>query len=487
MKPDDKTERIKPVEDHDETPGIEREPESQASAEVQEPQPTGWAAQLRQIMHRSAQGEARTNIKRQQLKEDRTKSFLLLAGLTVVLALAFFVMFSTPSTGRKDIARSNQPSLGRGASGENTDTSHSVTPLLNADTRNPDDNSGNLSAQDIRNTAKQRMLAQASPSFGEAPVPPTPAPRPEPKDYALNRIQFPPEQPQTAAPVSAPKIEKLTKASLVFVSSGSGLRVTAPTSSNAQPVVLERNPEFTALPTGTRLIARLQTPVSSAVKTPVVAAIEYNYERDGEIVIPAGSKALGELSQVNDRGYVGIQFHTIQMPDETTQKIEGHAVGLQYQPLRGEVTGRNTGKKFLVRSLTGVGTILAATVGVQSGTGVTDALSNNVLLRERVANNVAVAGEQQLNDLAYHQNIVVTVPGNTRFYIVLAKPTGSGVGAAPAGPAPAGNPVGATSYATVATPSVQELRELMELKRELTQMYQQQQKALITQTAADQR
>jgi hypothetical protein len=360
-----------------------------------------------------------------------------------------------------------------------------VTPLLNADTRNPDDNSGNLSAQDIRNTAKQRMLAQASPSYGDAPVPPPPAPRPEPKDYALNRIQFPPEQPQNTTPVSVPKIEKLAKASLVFVSSGSGPRVTAPTSGTVQPVVLERNPEFTALPTGTRLIARLQTPVSSAVKTPVVAAIEYNYERDGEIVIPAGSKAFGELSQVNDRGYVGIQFHTIQMPDETTQKIEGHAVGLQYQPLRGEVTGRNTGKKFLVRSLTGVGTILAATVGVQSGTGVTDALSNNVLLRERVANNVAVAGEQQLNDLAYHQNIVVTVPGNTRFYIVLAKPTGSGVGAGPAGSVPAGNPVGATSYATAAAPSVQELRELMELKRELTQMYQQQQKALVAQTAAE--
>jgi hypothetical protein len=305
------------------------------------------------------------------------------------------------------------------------------------------------------------MLAQASPSFGDAPVPPPPAPRPEPKDYALNRIQFPPEQPQTTTPIPVPKVEKLSKASLVFVSSGSGPRVTAQTSSSVQPVVLERNPEFMALPTGTRLIARLQTPVSSAVKTPVVAAIEYNYERDGEIVIPAGSKAFGELSQVNDQGYVGIQFHTIQMPDETTQKIEGHAVGLQYQPLRGQVTGRNTGKKFLVRSLTGVGAILAATVGVQSGTGVTDALSNNVLLRERVANNVAVAGEQQLNDLAYHQNIVVTVPGNTRFYIVLAKPAGSGVGTGPAGSAPAGNPSGASGYATAATPSVQELRELM--------------------------
>src|SRR2546423_13779870 len=300
MKPDDKTERIKPVEDREENPSIERERESEAT-EVEEPKPTGWAAQLRQLMHGSAQGEARTNIKRQQLREDRTKSFLLLAGLTVVLALAFLVMFSTPSMGRKDIARTNQPTLGRGSGGENTNTSHSVTPLLNADTRNPDDNAGNLSAQDIRNTAKQRMLAQASPSF--APAPPPPAPRPEPKDYALNRIQFPPEQPQPTTPIPAPKVEKLTKASLVFVSSGSGLRVTPQTSSSVQPAVLERNPEFMALPTGTRLIARLQTPVSSAVKTPVVAAIEYNYERDGEIVIPAGSKAFGELSQVNDQGY----------------------------------------------------------------------------------------------------------------------------------------------------------------------------------------
>jgi len=239
-----------------------------------------------------------------------------------------------------------------------------------------------------------------------------------------------------------------------------------------------------ALPPGTRLVARLQTPVSSAVKTPVVAAIEYNYERDGETVIPAGSKAFGELSQVNEQGYVGIQFHSIQLPDETTQKIEGHAVGLQYQPLLGEVTGRNTGKKFLVRSLTGVGTILAATVGVQTGTGITDSFSNNVLLRGQVANNVANAGQQQLNELAYRQNIVVTVPGNTRFFIVLAKPASSGIaGASPGGQFPSTNP----SYANASTPSAQELRELLELKQELTQMYQQQQqKTQIAQTPPDQ-
>src|SRR6185437_15515273 len=166
---------------------------------------------------------------------------------------------------------------------------------------------------------------------------------------------------------------------------------------------------------------RLETPVSTAVKAPVVAAIEYNYDRDGEIVIPAGSKAFGELDQANDRGYVGIHFHTIQLPDGTAQTIDGRAMGLNYKPLEGKVTGQNTGKKFLVRSLTGVGTILAATVGVQGGLGVDETITNNMLLRERLANNVALAGEQQMNELAYHQNIVVTVPGNTRFYIVLAK------------------------------------------------------------------
>jgi hypothetical protein len=42
-----------------------------------------------------------------------------------------------------------------------------------------------------------------------------------------------------------------------------------------------------------------------AVKAPVVAAIEYNYDRDGDTVIPAGPNVSGELDQANDRGYVG--------------------------------------------------------------------------------------------------------------------------------------------------------------------------------------
>ena len=484
MNPDDRTRRTDPEQSSDGNIHAEHEVETEA-AEVREPQPNGWVAQLRQIMQRSPQGAARTNIKRQQLKRPN-QSFLLLAGLTVVLSLAFFAMFSSPNS-RKNIARADHFNLGRAQNAENPDTSHSVTPLLSADTRRPDDNTGSLSPDDIRNTAKQRMLAQASPSFGTPPEPPPETPRPEPRDYALNRIQFPAETPEQTPPPPVQSPEKPTKPSLVFVSATSGTRGSAPAGSNVQPAMAERNWEFMVLPAGTRLVARLQTPVSSAVQTPVVAAIEYNYERDGEVVIPAGSRAFGELSQVNEQGYVGIQFHSIQLPDETTQKIEGHAVGLQYQPLRGDVTGRNTGKRFLVRSLAGVGTILAATVGVQTGTGITESFSNNVLLREQVANNVANAGQQQLNDQAYRQNIVVTVPGNTRFYIVLAKPASSAsTGAGPGSPVPTGNPGGIPGYATASTPSVQELRELLELRQELTQMYQQQQKSQIAQTPPDQ-
>ena len=206
MKPDDRTRRIEPEENRDENIHAEHEVETEA-AEVHEPQPNGWVAQLRQIMQRSPQGAARTNIKRQQLKEDRTKSFLLLAGLTVVLSLAFFAMFSTPNS-RKNIARADHPNLGRARGAENPDTSHSVTPLLSADTRRPDDNAGSLSPDDIRNTAKQRMLAQASPSFGTPPEPPPEAPRPEPKDYALNRIQFPAETPEQTPPPPVPSIRE---------------------------------------------------------------------------------------------------------------------------------------------------------------------------------------------------------------------------------------------------------------------------------------
>ena len=95
-------------------------------------------------------------------------------------------------------------------------------------------------------------------------------------------------------------------------------------SAEAKPTLKSNSPEDTeetlALAAGTRLVARLQTPVSSAVAAPVVAVVEYNYERNGQIVLAAGSKVIGRLTQVNPSGYVGMQFSQVEMPDGTTKR-----------------------------------------------------------------------------------------------------------------------------------------------------------------------
>jgi hypothetical protein len=220
------------------------------------------------------------------------------------------------------------------------------------------------------------------------------------------------------------------------------------------------------LPAGTRIVARLQSVVSSAVRTPVVAAIEYNYERDGEIVVPAGAKALGSLQQAERSGYVAIHFDTLEMPDGTTAKIDATAMSLTYGALRGTVSGKKTGTRFLVRAFTGLGTVATYLVGGGGGNGFNGPLSESALLRDRIATNIGIAGDQELTNLAFNQNIVVTIPGNTRFYLVLQKSSSAGT----AGTSLASSPTQTATNARL--PSLEELRELVQLRRELSEMYQ---------------
>ncbi len=105
---------------------------------------------------------------------------------------------------------------------------------------------------------------------------------------AVAEYQAKQKPPAPAQPPMNPN-DALRKASLVYVRSvaaGSGLSMTIP--------AIERKASA-LLPQGTALVARLQHAVSSAAKVPVVAVIEYNYEQDGQLVVPAGSKAYGEL------------------------------------------------------------------------------------------------------------------------------------------------------------------------------------------------
>jgi hypothetical protein len=221
------------------------------------------------------------------------------------------------------------------------------------------------------------------------------------------------------------------------------------------------------LPPGTRLVARLEAAATTAFKTPVVASIEYNYERDGMIMVPAGTRVFGDMDQGSSGGYLSLQFHTLRMPNGREEKIEGSAVSLDHKPLKGQVSGKNTGKKLLSRTLSGVGTVAAYVVGA-GGAGLTRTITGETLLRDRLATNVALAGEQELANAAYSQNITVTLPANTRFYVVLQKPA---VAATP-------TQIAEPARQSAEMPTVQELRELMDLRREINRMYHESNSAL---------
>jgi hypothetical protein len=145
----------------------------------------------------------------------------------------------------------------------------------------------------------------------------------------------------------------------------------------------------------------------------VIAVVEYNYEHNGEIVLPAGARVFGKLSHVTPSGIVGFQFDRVETPDGMVEKIDATAMDLKFGPLKGDVSGRNRGKNFLVRSVTGMGTVAAYIVGGQGTTGFNGPISENSLLRERLADNIGMAGQDHINTLVANQSIAVTVPGNT--------------------------------------------------------------------------
>jgi hypothetical protein len=492
-------------------------PPTPAEEQVEEPEegqrPKGITAVFREAFDRALHGQRQGSNTRSQgnplvndrsaRNRDRTKTlFVSVAGLVAVLIIFLGVFSSSHTETKRDQAAKRNPSLGRPE--DQSRRTGSVTPLLNAEANGQDAGSGQLTPEDINSTSQARGPGDAAvwePKAGQSGrggargrvAGPDTAhdlnnlPFTDPALEAYRRqmtasagAQAPAATPpQPAAATAGSESDSLAKASLVYVrtnaSSGispaNGARL-LPASTAAEPTFLGRK-VWSGLPAGTRLVARLQTAVSTAVKAPVVAVIETHYEqRDGEIVLPAGTKAFGELDTGTRSGYIGIRFHTLQMPDGTTEKIEAGAMSLDFGPLKGQVSGRNRGKQFLARTLTGVGTVAVFAVGHPGG--LTGSMDNSIPLRDRISQNIGMAGEQEVMNLAYSQDIVVTVPGNTRFFIVLQQ--GAGREGAKPELLPAGNGTqGKTAIASnggrPGLPSAAELRELISLKQELDRMY----------------
>ena len=443
-------------------------PESRADLEEAAVQETSdgkrgiqWREIIRQAFDKARQTQ-QPRTTRRELSKDKSKSLVVLGGAAVAMFLLFLGIFSSPQKAKRSEGRAGAPDLGRRITpGQESGQSGSVTPMLNAEVSGDEAvNRGDVTPEEIGRTAR--------PGRPKAPAAQQTTPQ-----YALNKIDFDPtlpqepgyqRPPQPPSPDESPEAA-LHKPSLVFVRGAeTGVAGGAPMRS----AVLEQSDFVTLLPPGTRLVARLESAVSTGVKEPVVAVIEYNFEREGEIAVPAGAKAIGQLRQADRSGNVDIRFDRLEMPDGTTQRMDGVAMDLAFRPLKGSVSGTRTGTKFLVRTFTGLGTVAAYLVGNGGSSGFYGPLSESALLRERVANNVGVAGDEELNELAFNQNIVVTVPGNTRFYIVLG--TGSVGRDAGSRQAAASVPAG-SRVATM--PNLDELRQLMQLRQELSAMYQQ--------------
>ncbi|MCP5115096.1 MAG: TrbI/VirB10 family protein [bacterium] len=387
--------------------------------------PKGSVERLRKWMQRLGQ---RLNPQQGLGREAKAKSggrtLIILAGSVIGCVLLFGAIFTTTTGEGGNRKRKTTPRLGRPmAQTDNSQAQRSIVPQLNADQQSGGE-PGELSESDVLDTMRNKRGA-----------PQTKAPNPE---HALSNVEFggpaleqayrrrgqtaPPPRNYivpTTNPAPPPPLptenpdEGLEKPSIVFVRT----RTKGATGGLAklEPAISRRITGL--LPQGTRLVARLQHAVSSAAEMPVTAVIEYNYEHDGHLIVPAGSKAYGELTRATPKGWVEMKFHALELPGGRQEKITGSALNLELGPLRGHVNGKNTAKKFLVRTLQGVGSVASYMVG--GGSFARGQFDGSILLRERMADNIARAGEEELRRLAYQQHIVVTVPANTRFYLVL--------------------------------------------------------------------
>jgi hypothetical protein len=384
---------------------------------------------------------------KQQIQQNR---FVIVAAGAIVTAILIFVAVSMPHRGGPQKTKSGGITKGESTiEASNESDEKSLFPIT--DSGRPEakkTHQGFLNERDlertvIRSASNTSQTAQPNgagtlgsiPAFGD-------------------RWQAPPYEASSSAEtldISKAEREAMEKPSLMYVrkvSSGPNGRESA---------IIEVPDLELGLATGTRLRARLESAASTAVRAPVLAVIEYNYEQGGEIIVPAGAKAVGHLREANRSGYVDLQFDSLLMPDGASVPIEAAATGLDLRPLKGKVEGKNTGKNALVRSLSGIGQAGSMFLGQGS---LNQPLSESDLIRERVSSNIGETGDEEVSRLAVNQQIVVTVPAGVPIYVVLQQTPKSS------------QPVTQTSPRNTPTSNssnAEQWRQLLQLQQELNQ------------------
>lgn len=92
---------------------------------------------------------------------------------------------------------------------------------------------------------------------------------------------------------------------------------------------------ISTVPKGTIILSRLDSPISSYssnVGDPISATVETDIYNGPELIIPAGSSVLGNVTGSDKAGFVGkpgklsMQFTVIRRPDGSTVPFQGHVV-----------------------------------------------------------------------------------------------------------------------------------------------------------------
>jgi hypothetical protein len=344
-----------------------------------------------------------------------SKSKLILLGGGLAVAVLFFVFTAIVGKSPKKPAPVKQASQSQQAEQEPTTRPQgSVTPLMDTPRTPAQDNtSGQLGPGDIRRTRSLDNGATTKP-FAAKPVvasslgavPSFADTQQRWEDPAPYGGTPPAETPQTQQ-------NSLKETAIVFV------RSLAQNQARQAPRVTSDDdgaPRLDLTP-GTRIQAKLETQISSAVVAPVVAVIEYTYAIGDRIVVPAGARVYGQLQQADRSGLVSVKFDEIELLDGAREKIDAVGTGLDLGPIEGNVEGKNTGKNFLVRAASGIGSVLAEV----AGNNTSGAFSEDDMLRERLAENVGTAGDSEVMNLNANSRVVVSVPADTKIYIVFTK------------------------------------------------------------------
>ena len=356
---------------------------------------------------------SRPELTSREWKESARASSILLGGGLAVAVLFFVFTAIVGKSPKKPAPVQGSPS--QQAKQEQTNPPKgSVTPLMDTvRTPAPDNTNGQLGPGDIRRTRSLNDQAHFKPFAGKPAVGEFSGSVPSFADTQQKWEDPAPYGGPPAAETPQTQQNSLKEPSLIFV------RSLAQNQAGVAPKVNSDDdgaPRLELTP-GTRIQAKLETQISSAVQAPVVAVVEYTYAIGDRIIVPAGARVYGQLQQADRSGLVSVKFDEIELLDGAREKIDAVGTGLDLGPIKGNVYGKNTGKNFLVRAASGLGSVLAEVAGNNSSA----AFSEDDMLRERLAENIGTAGDSEVMNLDANSRVVVSVPADTKIYVVFTK------------------------------------------------------------------